>query len=430
MISEGTRELRSASCTGDVERRVPSANAGNYRAVFVDRRAPDSVSFTGEYGGWGTRVTRVVSATTYNMLLRSLALAAAGLLIANISAARMREEVGILGRAQFRIHMPNRWNGSLVLWCGGYDSVPGSFRSGQPVDRFAQALLDEGYAHAESGYSAGGVAVNEAGLETEELRRYFSRKHGKPKQVFVVGESMGGLVALALVELHRANYNAGLAFCGMLSSPAAFLRRAFDLLALFAAYVPDILPPPGKVPPTYKPGEQLIKKVLQGLENKADGAAAIRSYAGVANNEELAGLLVFHTDALRDVAVRCGGNPFDNRSTLYSAGRSAAEVNGKVPRFEDDPDAATCMKGFLAPKGVLARPFLSLDAADDPVVPAWCGNSYVEQIAGTPAAPWFVRQFVPAAGHCSVPLEARLDAFRRVVTWSGDYKERPPSGLR
>jgi pimeloyl-ACP methyl ester carboxylesterase len=354
----------------------------------------------------------------------------ASLLITHSSSAQSREEIGSLERAQFRIFMPDSWNGSLVLWCHGYDSAPGSFRPGRSPDSLAKALLQKGFSYAESGYSAGGIAVNEAVADTERLRGYFSRKYGRPKRVFVLGESMGGTVALALIESAGANYSGGLAFCGMLGTPAAFLRSAFDSLALFASYAPDILPPPGKVPEGYKPNEQLIGRVLQALETDARASAALKIHTGVRNNEELAGMLVFHTDAIRDLTVRCGGNAFDNRSTLYTASADSVSVNKRVPRFEAVRRAAACAKALPGPRGALKMPFLAVDPAYDPIVAAWVGNSYGERIAGTPAASWFVRQFVPASGHCSIPLQTRLDAFEQLVNWVGNPAARPKPGLR
>jgi pimeloyl-ACP methyl ester carboxylesterase len=362
----------------------------------------------------------------------SYVLALAALVSATVAsaAADPLEEVGSMNGAQFRIYVPQSWNRSLVLWCHGYDSAPGSFKAGQPPRSLAKAIVQQGYAFAESGYSAGGLAVNEALRDTENLRRYFGRRYGTPKQVFVAGESMGGMIALALVESRPAEYNGGLAFCGMLSTPAAYLRRAFDLLVLFAAYAPDILPPPGSIPASYKPDRNLMERVGRAIRDKPAPAAALRVFAGVRSDGELAEILVFHTDALKDLAARCGGNPFDNRSTLYDAGEESIAVNRNVPRFQAVPAAAVCSGAFVAPRGILSKPFLAVDAAYDPIVPAWCGNSYLDRVSGTRAEPWFVRQFTATKGHCSVPLDVRVAAFRDLTSWAGDPTTRPKPGLR
>ena len=104
--------------------------------------------------------------------------------------AQSRVETGELNGAKFRIDMPAKWNGGLVLYCHGYAHIPLGFAA----DRPARVFVADGYAVAESGYSAGGYAVREAVHDTEALRRYFISKHGKPRETWLTGESMGGLV--------------------------------------------------------------------------------------------------------------------------------------------------------------------------------------------------------------------------------------------
>lgn len=338
-------------------------------------------------------------------------------------------EIGVLRGAHFRVLKPVHWNGQLVIWCSGYTPVPMKFRDGDRLPDFAAALVDEGYAVAESGYSRGGVAVDDAIEDSDELRRYFQRKYPETSAVYVAGESMGGLIALRLVEGNPRAYKAGLSFCGMLSTPFDYVRQAFDLLALFSYYEPAILPSPADVPPNFQPSQALMQRVAKALQAKVQARESLQIASGTSDLGTLAGLLVFHTDLMRDVQSKCGGNPVNNTGTLYLTQNDADRVNAGVLRAASAQGAARCLKAIGAARAGLSRPFLAVDASQDPVVSGRFGNSFGEHIAGTAAEQWFVRQFVPAQGHCSVAVKARVAAFHATVQWAEATANKPKPGL-
>lgn len=352
------------------------------------------------------------------------------LVVATAAAQQVKEEIGSVDRAAFRILMPAQWNGSLVLWCGGYTSKPVVFRAGERRSQLAVALVERGYALAESGYSRGGIAVDDAIRDSDALRRRFRRKYPRTNAVYVLGESMGGLVALRLAESLPGAYQGGLSFCGMLSTPFDYVGRAFDLLTLFAYFHPGVLPPPGDVPSSFRPTQDRIRNVTQALESNPSTTTMLRRESGANGTNELAAILVFHTDLLRDVGSRCGGNPASNQGTLYTVGDDLEKINAGVQRTSGAPGAATCLRNIGAARGALARPFLAVETVYDPVVPGWFVNSYQNGLAGTPAEAWFVRQYVSAKGHCSVPLQTRLAAFEDLARWSRNKMDKPKPGLR
>jgi hypothetical protein len=102
-------------------------------------------------------------------------------------------EVGDLDGAPYRIDIPSSWNGELVMYCHGYRGAPVRFDA-HALDEMVEAFGPLGYAVAQSGYSAGGYAVREAGHDTEALRLYFVRRFGPPKETWLSGESLGGSV--------------------------------------------------------------------------------------------------------------------------------------------------------------------------------------------------------------------------------------------
>jgi len=157
-------------------------------------------------------------------------------------------EIGEINGAKFRIDIPENWNGSLVMYCHGYSATPGEFKDGKLPPVLA-VFTEQGYALAESGYAAGGWAIQEAVEDTEALRRYFVGKYGQPKETFVTGHSMGGFLTMLFMERFPTTYDAGLALCGPLAPTTYFIERgAFDLRVVFDYYFPGALPRPDKVP--------------------------------------------------------------------------------------------------------------------------------------------------------------------------------------
>ena len=157
-------------------------------------------------------------------------------------------EVGELNGARFRIDIPENWNGGLVVYCHGYAADPVKYKEDKLPALFA-VFTDQGYALAQSGYAAGGWAIEEAVNDTEALRRYFTTKYGKPKETYVTGHSMGGFLTMMLMERFPTTYDAGLAMCGPLAPTNYFMSRgAFDARVVFDYYFPGVLPAPDKVP--------------------------------------------------------------------------------------------------------------------------------------------------------------------------------------
>jgi hypothetical protein len=67
--------------------------------------------------------------------LLAVLLAAAG------GLAQPRSEIGELNGAGFRISVPEKWNGGLVMYCHGYSPTPGKF-SGAVLDPVLNVFLE------------------------------------------------------------------------------------------------------------------------------------------------------------------------------------------------------------------------------------------------------------------------------------------------
>ena len=151
------------------------------------------------------------------------------LLFSGTAAAAPKTETGVINGAEYRIDIPGNWNGGLVVYCHGYAATPGRFEKDKPLPPTQAVFTEAGYALAQSGYSAGGWAVEEAVFDTEALRHHFTEVYGKPKETYITGHSMGGFLTMTLVEKFPSAYDAGLPLCGPLAAPEWFMARgAFD----------------------------------------------------------------------------------------------------------------------------------------------------------------------------------------------------------
>jgi|SRR5579872_354460 len=345
------------------------------------------------------------------------------------NAAEPKTEIGEINGAKFRIDIPANWNGGLVVYCHGYSPIPVSYKEGTLPPIFA-IFTEQGYALAQSGYAAGGWAVQEAVTDTESLRRYFTTKYGKPKETYITGHSMGGFLTMLLIEQYPSAYDAGLALCGPLAPANYFMGRgAFDARVVFDYYFPGVLPAPNNVPPDFRNSKEAAEKVAAVLDASPEKSAALRRYAGAHNNKDLASTLTFITDMLRELHERAGGNPFDNRGVIYETpGEDYNALNDGVKRYAADQRAAEYVRTWYTPTGRLERPLLAIHTTYDPLVPVRIPDMYPGIVDQAGAANMFVQQYVHHDGHCAILPAEIAKGFSELREWKSSGV-KPPFGL-
>src|SRR5574340_384540 len=317
-------------------------------------------------------------------------------------AAAPKTETGEINGAEFRIDMPETWNGGLIVYCHGYSPNPGRFNTAKP-NPLVELYTGQGFAVAQSGYAAGGWAIQEAMEDTQALRRYFIRKYGAPKDTWVTGHSMGGFLTMAMLERFPNDFDGGLALCGPLAPANWFmLRRVFDMRVVFDYYFPGALPPPDRVPAGYAMSPELNQKIQEVLDGKAEAAAAFRRYSRIQNNKQAAATVVFFTYVLKELQQRGGGNPFDNRNTIYDGSPDDNALNDGVKRYAASPRAAEYVRAWYTPTGRLTRPMLAIHTTYDPLVPPWVPNYYSVLAEENGAGGFFLQQYVKRGGHCAI----------------------------
>jgi pimeloyl-ACP methyl ester carboxylesterase len=343
--------------------------------------------------------------------------------------AQAKTEFGKLEGAEFRIDVPDNWNHGLVVYYHGYD--PENHGMGydekKPLDPNLAVFTHAGYALIQSGYSQGGWALEQAIPETEALRHYFIDKYGKPKETYVAGESMGGMLTIMTIEQWPDNYVAGLDLCGAVEATPSLFARAFDLRVVFDYYFPGVLPNPAKVPVQYEMSDKLGKKVTSLLQSKPQAAASLRRFAGTHNNKDLVDDLLFLTWLLKDIDQRAGGNPFDNRNTIYTGTANDNALNDGVKRYAADQGSLAYLQRYYTPTSHLTRPVLAIHTTYDPLVIPSVPNRYSMLTRTEGAADFFVMQYVKHDGHCNFTPEEIDRGFAELRQWK-ETGTKPAAG--
>ncbi len=345
-----------------------------------------------------------------------------------LALADNKVEVGDINGAKFRIDVPEKWNGGMVVYCHGYSPTPQGFDANGKLNPVLQVFVDQGYALVQSGYAAGGWAIQEAVVDTESLRRYFVKKYGAAKETYVTGHSMGGFLTMVLMETYPTVYDAGMPLCGPLAPTTWFMARgAFDGRVLFDYYFPGVLPNPAKVPQDFRNTKNVAAKVLAALDAAPAKAEILRRRDGVKTNQDLAATVTFITDILRELQARTGGNAFDNRNVIYNLTPDDNAVNAGVARYEADPKATAYMRAFYTPTGKIQKPMLAIHTSYDPIVPTWIPNMYesLSDQAGTSSL--FVQQYVKHDGHCAITPQETGRGFSQLREWKSSGV-RPKGG--
>jgi hypothetical protein len=348
------------------------------------------------------------------------------------AATDVKTETGVIDGATYRIDVPAKWNGGLIVQNHGYSPEPRLPASGPPSARL-RVFLDRGFAVAQSSYSKGGWAVEQALTDNEKLIKHFKAKNGgKASPVIATGGAMGASVTTASVEMQPQLYDGGLVTCcSGLDTRLENMNWNFEMLALFEYYFPGIMPP--IVGPLngyeYSIGANspISKKIQAALDANPEKAEIFRRVWG-RKKEDVASTVAFHTYLVHEAQERSGGNPFSNLTTIYHVDDDHVKVNGGVKRFAADPGANAYLKKWYTASGKTTKPLFIMSPVYDPIVPADTTEAYMALAARQDNLDKVVFQIYNHYGHGSVTTPEVANAFDALLRWmKGGPK--PPSGL-
>lgn len=312
-------------------------------------------------------------------------------------------QTGQLQGAPWRIDVPTRWNGELVMLAHGFEPAGTPRAAVWPANDATPALLKAGYAVAQSGYASQGWAVSDAIADTERLRQHFLSAHPRTRHSWVLGFSMGGAVAIATLERYPQHYAGGVALCGANLPGEVLAREMLTTLLAFDTLFPSApgLPADGlaSTAAATLPQQALYPAIDAAVQSRPALAATLAARLQVPA-DQLAGTISLHALIWHDLVRRSGGVPVGNRDAVYAGFGDDAAFNASVRRVDADPAAQARLRRQLGLSGALQRPLVIQYNRDDPTISARFEGVYTALAARAGATP--PPTVLPRAGegHC------------------------------
>lgn len=353
----------------------------------------------------------------------------------------VQKSTGTYGRgALHAFFVPERWNRTLVLYAHGFvdPAEPIALPTQDGIEPLRDELLDRGFAVGYSSFSSNGFAEKEGMLETAQLRGLFTSQFGRPDRVLLAGHSLGGLIAVHLIEKYPKHYAGALAMCGLIGGTKATVDYLGDLRVLFDLFHPGLLPGTVEhVPPGVDLNEDVIAPVVGAVSSDPTGAFVIsrvdQTPVPFASGPQLVESFVrgigFLYRGLDDLKERSHGHfPYGNAETVYTdtahtgtgglPASTLAFINENVARVTADRDALNEIDHFYEPSGRLSRPVLTLHNPLDPVAPVLHEDRYREKVAEADASRFLVQRVSSTRyGHCELPVPEMVTNFEDLVSW-------------
>ncbi|MEU8121285.1 alpha/beta hydrolase-fold protein [Spirillospora sp. NPDC049024] len=367
---------------------------------------------------------------------------------------------GDINGVPYRVEVPARWNGTLLLWSHGAYSLefpaPSEISlTNHPATR--QWLLDHGYALAASQFRvAQGWGVVESGLKDQiDLLDWFTANVGKPRRTVSAGSSAGGLTSVLLAERNPGRFAGVASLCGVLGGTTGHFNSALDTnFAVKTLLAPDLELVRIKDP---QANTSSARRALGTALGDPSGRARLALAAALADipgrytsrapaPDTVAGQVeqqVYYAAYDRgafwganraDIEKRAGGNPswntgVDYRTLLARSSQKAlvkrayreaglslrddlARLNA-APRVKADPAAVRYLGRYGTPTGRTPSPVVTLHSTGDGNVPPENQRWYAEHVRN----PANLRQlYVDRGYHCSFTASEEIATLRTLLT--------------
>ncbi len=347
------------------------------------------------------------------------------------------------------------WNGDLVIFAHGYVdvneplSIPWSqmtLPDGAGGTTTIPAVVNGlGYAFATTSYSVNGLAVKQGIADVLDLINVFKARTGlTPANVYLVGASEGGLVTTLALERNPDKFAGGLAMCGPIGSFIGQVNYWGDFRVVFDYFMdtPDFNVLPGtavnipqalmaKWDSVYVPRvtDVLAANPVNTPQLFSVTRAAVDEGNPVTFGETTLGILWYNVFATEDAIDKLGGQPYDNRDTVYSGSADDAALNAGVMRFKAKPDALQEIASNYETTGILQKPLVTMHTSGDPIVPSWQQDLYSLKVMSH-TYPFYVPITIKRYGHCSFTLDDALLAFGSLVTMAHEGLIPSPLGSK
>jgi pimeloyl-ACP methyl ester carboxylesterase len=370
------------------------------------------------------------------MKLRMFTMLLAVATIAGVAAPALADDIvnGSTGPGSvYRLVRPSNWNGILVVYAHAFVSkdIPVGIT---PDDELVISLLTpRGFAVAVSSFDENGWVVKDGTQRTHQLLGLFASKFGNPARVYIGGASMGGLIAIRLIETWPGDFAGVLPACAAASGSTRHYDYYLNVRVLFDLFYPGVLPGSAvDVPPGIDVIQDIFNPAVAAMTANPAGALAIAAIAQTpvpfASPAELLQSIATALGGAASypdiIALTQGHSYFDNIATQYTGAlppSALAFINANVQRFAGAPDARNLMEHNYTPTGNLRMPALTLSTFRDPVVPGFHRTIYGQTVAAMGDSDFLVQRQVAGTGngygHCTFTPQELTQAFFDLILW-------------
>jgi pimeloyl-ACP methyl ester carboxylesterase len=333
----------------------------------------------------------------------------------------------------YRLVRPSNWNGILVIYAHGYVSkdVPVGITADDAL--VISLLAPHGFAVAVSSFDENGWVIKDGTQRTHQLLGLFTSKFGSPSRVYVGGASMGGLIAIRMIETWPDQFAGVLPACAAAGGSTPEYDYFLNVRVLFDLFYPGVLPGTAvDVPPGLDVIHDIVNPATAAMIAAPGGAAAIASIVQTpvpfVNPAELIQSIVTALGGAASypeiLAITQGHSYFDNTATEYAGALPAgtlAFINANVQRFSGARDAQNTMEHNYTPTGDLRMPALTLSTLRDPLVPGFHRTIYGQTVAAMGDGDRLVQRMVAGTaagyGHCTFTPQELTQAFFDLILW-------------
>lgn len=430
------------------------------------------------------RKTRMLRSAAVGALLAGL-LAAASVTGATASTTEppgeRRSYTGSIDGAEFRVEVPEAWNGTLVLFSHGYyiegvfDPEEVALANRAETERW---LLDHGYALAASDYkNPFRYAVADAQRDQIALLDWFDENVGRPERTVTSGMSQGGVISTVLAERNPHRFDGVATNCAEYDTPGTW-NTALDI-----TFVMKTLLAPGEdidlvEADNPQVSSQRLGAAAQRAQQTPQGRARL-ALAGAMGNipawfsahdpeptelaarlQQQAAWVVGYAGELgpigrADLEARVGGNPSWNVGVNYrrqfarsayrdlaekayaEAGLSRADLQrdlrrlNRAPRITADPQAVAFMFRHGLTRGHTPAPVITMHNTGDGGAIVDQERWYAEQVARHGDPDKLRQAYVDRGMHCAFSAGDEIvqlrTLFQRIET--GTWPDTRPATL-
>jgi dienelactone hydrolase len=342
---------------------------------------------------------------------------------------------GVLGGAAYLIEVPANWEGGLVVFAHGIQRGPGPGAVAAPP--IASHIVDRGHAWAASGYRAREYQPHLFIEDTNAVRELFLKEVGQPRWTIIYGQSMGGHIVVASLELHPGLYQGGMTECGLVDGIGIA-----DYLTAYTAAAELISGVPLLDAPDREAFAQMVnERVVPALGMPGDYTARGRQFDSVVKYlmgaDQTGNDLPLRLEGLkrryllnlnyRPRDVENNPNPGSRAaSTLHiryridpGLGLSETELNTRVRRVQPAKDARSPRANpvYAERTGRIKVPLITLHETGDAWVPLSLEQSYRRRTIAAGTDHLLVQRVMRAGSHCGFDGEMREQAFDDLVGW-------------